>query len=523
MDRKSKTKSSYADFKLSNLARTKSTTNSSSKKYYSKLSSTLIRTNHHNDKRKRLMKVIIATAQAAAVSDNDSSNQHSNLLFNNLVRIKRFHHHNNHIKNNNLNGHVTPSKNKTKNKTSFRIQKTYRFNRISRLRCIRMRQTQLKERRRNKKKSTSNQNNNNNNKKFKSSNVSSSCAESSDLNVSTSNQTNTTTSSISSSNSSNEDTLSLVECFNQTRFMNSSDTREDEDESKRKKPSTKKSSTKINCIRPRKVSFKKKLHRLGYLNLKKTQLFCDCHYCNYKPVAKTSTSSTEKLNNFYLKRKRLLKQDEIDAKKLKCDACVSPSLSSILSSGEENPDLIDSSIKSDDTNDESSTAAAVLAYDLKNKLKTSSRFKSVSETTTATSNSITAQSIDLKQCSSEDDLDDTGADDEQSDWPGNENSTKKAAKLNQLNDTGVKLVPWWDELDEVKSEQLLKSSKHQASHERENNEESDNSEFDQLLAGALNVMSASSRKAYKMVLDHFVFFLYFIPCLINFEINLIKK
>ncbi len=473
-------------------------------------------------KRKKLMKVLIATA--AAVSE--SSNRSTNLVFKDLVRIKRF---------NKINLKKQHKLLNKKKKSSFRIQKTYRF-RNYRLRCIRLRQSQLKERRRQLKTKPSSRV-----KRFTatattSNRMSSSCAETSDSNL-------TTNSSKNNVSSSSEETLSLVECFKHTKFLNSSDTRE-EDVDDLKLKSNKLQNYKIShnkkhrihCFKQTKSSFKKKLTRLGnkslmikenrYLNLKQSQLICDCHYCNYKLTNNTAQHQQHHINNqlnlnkLYLKRKRFTNREEtIDENKKIKYQCGSPeySLSSVQSSGEDNmmkdDFLADSSIKSDDT-DESNRSPKKSNATKTNSLKIKKE------------NNVSSNDEEEE----EDDLDDTGADDEQSDWPANENTCNPISdhklhiktlckSANQLNNStnssssqivdfneknSFKIIPWWNQNDSNDDSLLVNKYKsNQSNYEKMNeNLESDNSEFDQLFNGAFNLISSSSKRNFhdKMVI-----------------------
>jgi hypothetical protein len=529
--------------------------------YYLHSSNTLIR-KQSIEKHQKLMKVIIATAQDTNASD--SANSRSNLIINDLFRLKR------------LNRKLTPNLNSKKSslqiktrkkKSSFRIQKTYRF-RNYRLRCIRLRQSQVKEKRRQKRhstqyKSTSKRQSSTSTSVALARLVSSSCAESSD-----SNPTQKKNKEANSGNSSGEaEALSLVECFRQTKFLSSSETRDEEDDLKRiDKLKTKKqdSNSILHCVSKRtKYSFKKKLTRLGnkslmikenrYLNLRRAKMCCDCRYCNFKPAKKLSDSVVQlqqqqqqqqhkqqhqvNLNKMYLKRKRaLLKEDthghtcdQVKKLKLKYESvmCQSPdySLSSIQSSSSSEDtsnfkEEAESSIKSDDTTDESNVSCK--KFNLKqNRFK----LKSFSELVASDEAANTYKVADMsssKHLSSneEDDLDDTGADDEQSDWPGNENShklcSKQASRLTtQLSNSSnvspsnqqidylsdaFKVIPWWNKEigKEFCIENKHKSVQNESNYDKLNrNSQSDNSEFDQILSGAISLMSASSKRRFK--------------------------
>ena len=554
--------------------------------YIRSTSNTLTRSSNSKqsiEKRQKLMQVIIATAQNPTTADSANNlNNRSNLIINDLFRIKR------------LNRSLISKKPSSsrlikirKKKSSFRIQKTYRF-RNYRLRCIRLRQSQVKEKRRQKRHSTH----------YKSSTtkyhtaasslghlVSSSCAESSDSNLTASNKQ--TNKKVSSGSSSGEEALSLVECFRQTKFLNSSDTRDDEENvdlskwpdkpkpNKQQHKHRKDSDSILHCVSKRtKYSFKKKLTRLGnkslmikenrYLNLRRAQMCCDCHYCNFQPKIKKENESSVSnnhshhhhhhqqqqfnLNKMYLKRKRaLLKEDpnmhsgldQVKKLKLKCESlmCQSPnysvsSVQSSSSSGSEDTsnfkEEAESSIKSDDTTDESNVSCR--KFNLKQNRFKSKSFTELTASDEAANTHIEAAAAAEKKSSSskhlssneeEDDLDDTGADDEQSDWPGNENSHKLGTMLtnrpatHQLSSFNVsssanqqidylsdafKVIPWWNnEIDkEFSMENKHKSVQNESNYDKMNrNSQSDNSEFDQILNDAISLMSASSKRKFK--------------------------
>lgn len=187
------------------------------------------------------------------------------------------------------------------------------------------------------------------------------------------------------------------------------------------------------------------------------------------------------------------------------------------SSGEDNmmkdDFLADSSIKSDDT-DESNRSPKKSNATKTNSLKIKKE------------NNVSSNDEEEE----EDDLDDTGADDEQSDWPANENTCNPISdhklhiktlckSANQLNNStnssssqivdfneknSFKIIPWWNQNDSNDDSLLVNKYKsNQSNYEKMNeNLESDNSEFDQLFNGAFNLISSSSKRNFhdKMVI-----------------------
>lgn len=486
-----------------------------------------------SDKRQDLMKVIIATAQ-----DQTEFSRPNNLIINDLVRIKRFN------RKTNVTNHKKSSyliKKRKQKSNSFRVQKTYRF-RNYRLRCIRLRQSQVKEQRRQRRYSSLRQNLNKTTRELTKL-MSSSCAETtSDSNMNAPSQ-KTNKKALSSSSSGGEEALSLVECFRQTKFLNSSDTRDEEDDLKKfDKFKTKSDSIVRRGSKKFKYSFKKKLNRLGYksimikenryFNVKRAQLFCDCRYCNFKPSKKVNDSIKQQQQQFnfkkiYLKRKRTALKDESQTndqiKKLKFESAMCQSqdysLSSLKSSnssgGEDTNNYSkedDSSIKSDDTTNESNNSCK--NFNLKQCFKSSKSFSELTVSSEA-NNVKNGEHLSSNDEEENDNLDD--ADDEQSDWTANENSHKLYSKQTNKSSTQLsnssnassnrqidylsdafKVIPWWN--NEIVLENKKNSKQNISNYEKLNrfgNSHSDNSEFDQILSGALGLMCSSSKRKFK--------------------------